>query len=117
MSSARRRATSPKSPSTSICGDGEADLALGGVDVDVAEEVDDHARLESVTPSSASLRLSGAQGDAQQWALRTGRLASDDVDAGVDQVDVEVALLVDLGDLAAHPARVTPPEGRLRGAR
>jgi hypothetical protein len=33
---------------------------------------------------------------------------------GVDEVDVDVALFVDLGDLAAHPVRSAATEARLQ---
>ena len=64
-------------------------------------------------PSSASFRLSGFHCEAQQCAFSTGRLVSLRRGTGIDQVEVQVRLFVDLRHFAAHPARVPATKGRL----
>ncbi len=97
-------------------GHGEADLALGGVDVDVAEEADDYAGLDG-DAVVGQFALEGTPDRRPAVGVENGPFGVGRRGAGVHQVDVEVALLEDLGDLPAHPARLTPAEGRLRDAR
>ena len=91
--------------------DGETDPALGRVEVDVPVKVDDesgrqrHAVGGQLLLQRRPLGRPAVRVEDRSFGVR-GR------GARVHQVDVDVALFVDLGDLAADPVRVTTTEGR-----
>ena len=92
-------------------GDGEADLALGRVDVDVPVEADDHPGFEGdALCGEPALQRCPRRRPAVGVQDRSFRVARRG--ARVDQVNVDVALFVDLRDLPADPVRATTPEAR-----